>query len=86
MDEFPNIEILTTKVNEGSHLIGLSLEQAKLRRKVGVTLLAIKRKDIIIEHPNKDVIFETKDLVYIMGNPEQLANAIEYISTNDIEK
>ncbi|MFA9388617.1 MAG: cation:proton antiporter [Prolixibacteraceae bacterium] len=83
MDEFPNIEILTLKVAEGSIFVGLSLENTKLRTKVGVTLVAIKRMENIIEHPDKNTVFEVNDQLYLLGTPEHLANAIELFSTNE---
>jgi CPA2 family monovalent cation:H+ antiporter-2 len=76
-DEFSNINISTVKVESGSQIEGRSLIETDLRKKTGVTLLAIKRGSDIIEHPVPETIFESDDLAFLLGNPEQINFASE---------
>jgi CPA2 family monovalent cation:H+ antiporter-2 len=43
-------------------------------------LLAIKRGAEIIEHPDPKTRFLGKDMVYVLGNPEQVNFASELFS------
>jgi CPA2 family monovalent cation:H+ antiporter-2 len=77
LDEFSNINISAIKVEGNSHADGKSLIDIDLRKKTGVTLLAIKRGSDIIEHPVPKTIFQNNDIAYVLGNPEQVNLASE---------
>jgi CPA2 family monovalent cation:H+ antiporter-2 len=77
LDEFSNINISAIKVEGNSHADGKSLIDIDLRKKTGVTLLAIKRGSDIIEHPVPKTIFQNNDIAYVLGNPEQINLASE---------
>jgi K+/H+ antiporter YhaU regulatory subunit KhtT len=51
-------------------LIGLDL-----RRRTGVTILAIKRGPEIIEHPAPDTVLHGSDIAYVIGEPDQVKQA-----------
>ncbi len=76
-DELPNMNITAIKVDFKSMLDGKTLADSQLRNKTGVTLLAIKRGNEIIEHPTPKTIFKGNDIVYVLGNPEQVNLSIE---------
>jgi K+/H+ antiporter YhaU regulatory subunit KhtT len=50
-----------------------------LRKKTGVTLLAIKRGKELLEHPSPDTIFRKDDIAYVMGEKEQIELATEML-------
>lgn len=77
LKEMPNIEIVALKINKGSILEGQTLLDSKLRNKYGVTLIAIKREEKLIEHPTSKTVFYLGDIAYIMGKSEQIASARE---------
>jgi CPA2 family monovalent cation:H+ antiporter-2 len=79
LDEFPNIGISAVNVEEGSFAESKSLLDLDLRKKTGVTLLAIRRGAEIIEHPVPETIFLDKDIAYLLGNPEQINYASELL-------
>lgn len=83
MDELPNMNITAIKVDTNSLLDGKTLAESQLRNKTGVTLLAIKRGDEIIEHPSLTTIFQGNDIVYILGNPEQVNLAVEQFTKEE---
>ncbi len=76
-DEFPNMQITALKIDALSVAEGKSIAETDLRRTTGVTLLAIKRGSEVIEHPSPDLVFCTKDIAYVLGNPEQINAALE---------
>lgn len=82
--ELPNLEIMALKVREGSFVIGKSISQIRFRKVFGVTLVAILRKEELIEHPDVHTTLELFDIVYIMGRSEQIANAFELFGKNEL--
>ena len=77
LDEFPNISITAVTIEEGSYAVNRSIIEIDLRRETGATLLAIRRGTEIIEHPVPETILLTKDIAYLLGNPEQVNFATE---------
>ncbi|MFC2137788.1 cation:proton antiporter, partial [Bacteroidota bacterium] len=77
LDEIPNLEITALKIDDSSPVIGKSIVGLQLRKVTGVTLLALKRKEKIVEHPVPETIFQKEDIVYIIGKPEQIINAMD---------
>ncbi len=74
-DEVPEFEINAFQIEENSEIENHSLKEISLRRKHNITLLAMKRDNIIIEHPKPDIIFKKNDCLYLLGRPENLINA-----------
>jgi monovalent cation:H+ antiporter-2, CPA2 family len=79
-DQMPNVNIAAITIDENSLAAGKTLGELDLRKKTGVTLLAVKRKDIMIDHPTLRTKFQENDIVYILGNPEQVNLASELFS------
>lgn len=77
LKEIPNIEIVALNINEGSVLSGKTLSESQLRNAYGITLVALKRNEKLIEHPSSKTVFVVGDIVYIMGKSEQITNARE---------
>ena len=69
----PDVEISIIRVNEGSSLVGKSLAQIELRKKYGVTLLAIRRDAQIISDPGGDTKFCANDILVFLGSPNKIA-------------
>jgi CPA2 family monovalent cation:H+ antiporter-2 len=82
LDQMPNIEISAIDIDNDSVVIGKTVSEIQLRKEVGVTLVAIKRGEQIIEHPSPKVVFQTGDIVYVLGNYEQNAAAEALFSGN----
>lgn len=75
--EIPNIEIVALKINEESSLVDKSLAELKFRKVYGVTVVAVKRKEKIIENPDPEEKLLKNDIAYVLGKPEQIARATE---------
>ncbi len=80
LDEFPNVAISALEVESGSEADDRTLLDIRLRSRTGVTLLAIRRGGEIIEHPDPETLFMDRDIVYVLGNPEQINLASELFS------
>jgi len=79
LDEFSYINITAVKVEAGSEAEGKSLIDTDLRKKTGVTVLAIRRGTDVIEHPVPKTVFQSDDIAYFLGNPEQINFASELL-------
>ena len=79
LDEFLKINISAIKVEAHSPADGKSPVDIELRKKTGVTLLAIKRGHEILEHPAPDILFQKDDIAYVLGDPEQVNFATELL-------
>ncbi|HPF51452.1 MAG TPA: cation:proton antiporter [Draconibacterium sp.] len=77
LDELPNVNIVAIQVEEASKADGHSLSEIKLRTQTGVTLLAIRRGKEVIEHPTPDTAFQAKDVLYVLGDHEQVLSATD---------
>ena len=70
---FPEVEVTSFRVNENSSVVGKSPAQIELRKKHGVTLLAIYRGAEILSNPGGETIFHPNDMLLILGSPDKLA-------------
>lgn len=80
LDELQNVNIVALAVEENSFAEGKNLLNIDLRKKTGVTLLALKRGSDIIEHPTLKTNFLKGDVAYVLGNPDQVNLAAELFS------
>ncbi len=80
LDEMKNVNISALSVDEKSFVEGKTLGETDLRRKTGVNVLAVKRGDEVIEHPTIRTKFLAGDVVYVLGDPEQVNLAAELFS------
>jgi CPA2 family monovalent cation:H+ antiporter-2 len=80
LKELPNIEILALRVENDSSMIGKNLVEMQFRNVYRVTLVAVLRNGILMEHPEPDIVFQQGDTIYIMGKPDQIANAVEQLA------
>ncbi len=81
LDELPNVNISAIDVDQNSFVSGKTLQETDLRKKTGVTLLAVRRGNEIIEHPTLKTKFQPDDTAYVLGNPEQVNLAAELFTS-----
>lgn len=79
-DELSLFEISTIKIEMGSNADGRSLLELELRNTTGASLLALKRKGEIIEHPEPAMVLQGGDTAFLLGNAEQINKASELFS------
>ncbi len=76
LSNLPNIEISALRVAEGSPIAGHSLSEMDFRATYGVTVVAIKRGDKLIDHPGPQTSVHESDIVYVLGKQDQIAHAL----------
>jgi CPA2 family monovalent cation:H+ antiporter-2 len=69
----PDVQINTVRVNDASPLVGRTLAEVELRKKYGVTLLAIRRDKEILSNPGADTKIEADDILVVLSPVEKLA-------------
>ncbi|MCA1744386.1 MAG: hypothetical protein LC643_01470 [Bacteroidales bacterium] len=58
-------------------VVGKNLAELDFRKNAGVTVVAIKRSDLIIENPMADTRFKKGDIVYVLGKQDQIAHTVK---------
>ncbi|MBW1817139.1 MAG: TrkA C-terminal domain-containing protein, partial [Deltaproteobacteria bacterium] len=71
--QLPDVEISTLRVVEKSPLVGKSLASIELRKKYGVTVMALRRNSKIISNPNVNMPFCANDVLFVLGPPDRVA-------------
>lgn len=70
----PDIDITSFRVEEGAPLAGKDLAEIELRKKYGVTVLAVRRKGKTISNPDVHMKFAADDILFILGTPDKFAD------------
>ena len=70
---FPDADLITVRLDENAPLAGKSLAEFQLRKKHGVTVMAIRRGQSTITNPGADVVLQPADILYLIGAPDLLA-------------
>jgi CPA2 family monovalent cation:H+ antiporter-2 len=68
----PDMEVTTFLIKEGSWAEGKSLAEMELRKKYGVTVMAVRHRGHTQPNPEGGTRLAAPDLVVIMGHPERL--------------
>jgi TrkA domain protein len=76
-----NTTIEWQTLREPSNLIGQSIEQAAVRDRTGVTIVAVQRGDDVISNPNPEFTFNPGDVLVTIGTLEQ-QNQLETLLTD----
>ncbi len=71
--QLPDVEISTLRVVERSSLVGKSLAEIEMRKKYGVTVLAIRRNAQILSNPDVNMPFCDNDELFVIGPPDRVA-------------
>jgi len=71
------MEIITYRVERNSPAAGKTIIDLAIRKKYGVTILAIHRNGIIIQNPASDELLAADDTIMLVGLPEKVHNVCE---------
>lgn len=72
----------TVLVEEGSPAAGKTLGQLDLRRMTGATVIAAIRDGQAEINPGPEYTLSVGDVLILLGNPRQIAQAVEHLSRN----
>lgn len=73
------LELSWERLAPESPLVGHTLREQEIRRRLGVSVVGVIRKGEFIPNPDADFMFVTGDLVAAMGNPAQLESFKDYL-------
>jgi CPA2 family monovalent cation:H+ antiporter-2 len=71
--QIPNVDIATFRVGEGSPIAGKTIAQIEIRKKHGVTVLAIRRGEQMVSNPDGNTVVHSGDLLVALSEPSKLA-------------
>ena len=80
--DIPDVEIVAVAVTNRAPIIGKTLVESQLRQKFGITLVALKRDQKVIDHPKPSLVFCEGDVAYVLGSPEQVSSVSVLFSVN----
>jgi CPA2 family monovalent cation:H+ antiporter-2 len=72
----PDVEITAFRIGEKSPIVGKTLAQTEMRKKYGVTVLAVRRNGDTLSNPDVDIEFLPDDILFILGRPEQFTRVM----------
>lgn len=79
--EIPHLSISCIRVERAdTDIVDKPLKEARLRDKLGITLIAIKREDKFFTEVHADTKIQQGDLIYVFGKPTNLQTLYEKIS------
>ena len=70
----PDVKFVHFAIGKGSPLVGVSLENTRLREDYGALLVAVQRNEDEYLSPTLDLVFQPGDILWIVGEPKQLAS------------
>ncbi len=76
---FPDFEVSTFRLSKNSPVLGKTLLEVDLRRKYGVSLLALNRKGEVFANPDIATIFNPYDILVILGKTEDITKLEEIL-------
>jgi CPA2 family monovalent cation:H+ antiporter-2 len=68
----PDLEIASFRIEEGSAVIARTLQETQMRKRHGVTLLAVNRNSEIISNPAADLTFAAGDILFVVGDAQEI--------------
>ncbi|WP_440953316.1 cation:proton antiporter domain-containing protein [Methanococcoides sp. FTZ1] len=83
--DIPDMNITNVRVRSSSFVVGKTLAQLELRKKYGVTILAIRRNSEVISNPDADIYLTAHDVVVLMGTPEMISKVDPLFAGGSVE-
>ena len=77
--QLSDLDIHVVKVRSGSYVIGKSLQELNLRKKYGVTVLAIRRDADFAANPSAGEKLQVEDVLVLLGTPDAIRNVVSLI-------
>ena len=68
-----DVKFMHFAIGEHSPIVGQKLEEARIREDYGALLVAVERGEDEYLYPTRDLTFNSGDVLWIVGNPTQLA-------------
>ncbi|NWF75522.1 MAG: cation:proton antiporter [Nitrospirae bacterium] len=79
----PEIEIDGFRIPEGSHLSEKTIKELQVRRKTGVTIIAVKREKNVFTNPEPDFLLKDHDYILFTGERKSMNTALQFFKGAD---
>ena len=76
------VNLSNLKVPPRCDLTGRSIGEMNLRKRFGITILAIKRDRELVNNPGADTAFKEDDILYLFGEPNKVINFKNFMEGN----
>jgi len=74
-----NVQISTLRVDPNAIVVGKTLSEIDLRKKFGVTLLAVRRGAEVMSNPSGNTCLCGSDALVLLGNPDALERVAQLV-------
>ncbi|SIQ68392.1 potassium/proton antiporter regulatory subunit, CPA2 family [Haladaptatus litoreus] len=71
------------EVKDGSSLVGQTLQEAEIRQRTGVSIIAIQRGEETISNPSPDTSIDSGDLLVAIGTREEQAELSDLLTADE---
>ena len=68
----PDLEIASFRIENSSPAVGKTLQETEMRKKYGVSLLAVNRSSLIISNPAANLKFAGGDILFVVGDTKSI--------------
>jgi CPA2 family monovalent cation:H+ antiporter-2 len=76
-----DFDIETYLIDEHTNASGRSLKDLRIHSEIDATVIAVRRGEEVIPHPDPEFIFKPGDVVYLIGKREKVCKAIELLDS-----
>jgi len=81
-----DFDIETYLIDEHTNALGRSLKDLRIHLEIDATVIAVRRGEEVIPHPDPEFIFKPGDVVYLIGKREKVCKAIDLLDTRPEQK
>ncbi len=71
--QMPDLTVSVFTLERSAPLEGVTFQEANLRQKANITVVAVKRGEEVFAHPGGDFRLQADDLVYVFSSPKDAA-------------
>jgi len=79
----PDLEIASFRIGEGAAVAGRTLQETQMRKRYGVTLLAINRRGQVLSNPAANQEFAGGDILFVVGDAKDIQRVKRFFSTGE---
>jgi CPA2 family monovalent cation:H+ antiporter-2 len=76
-----DFDIETYLIDEHTHASGRSLKDLRIHSEIDATVIAVRRRDEVISHPDPEFIFQSGDVVYLIGKRDKVCKALDLLDS-----
>ncbi len=78
------LELSWVLISEESPLVGQTVKTMEIRKKFGISVVGVINKREVLPNPSPDFCFAPKDMLAVMGNPQQLSSFQEFVNPGEL--